>query len=907
MARKAGGILKPGDLDRPGLARDPGVRANFAAPSIPKRIDPRGAALEDLARGTAGVADATSNLAATTRKGGTMLANAVTEVAKAQSNVGEATVNGADVVANAQQMFARSVGQIGDVFERLGAIRKQKQDELAVERWALNNTQNTLGFQQDEQANPNPKKLQGKAYLDDVDSRYSKVLDDTTKQTEDELGFAISGDAKDKITALGYRARAQAMENAASAEHERTVTAMYESAQEDAIKSGKQVGQDGDIGAGIARGESITNRVQGVVTPDKYLAFKMATRKDAYAQGIRYYLAKGDIASAEAITSQLTGIAGQNADATTSAITDAFKAEGVDQTLGLAIAYRETGGTFNPTIKTFIDPITGKRASSASGLFQMTDAMSRAYIGPVAAGDSSVENQAKAGAKLTADNIKGLQRVLGAQPTPGEVYLAHVLGLNKAAAIITADPSTPLSAVLSDKEIRNSAPKLLNGTAGDMRQWSQDAMQTSMEAVVNNGLMQGVSIPDNLAGLPIDEAASMWKEVQDTKDKMSNELAKRDKEFIDAFVPIKSRNERDPAAFVMQYSGPVSKAFAVADAVKADPNSTWQDRLQATTRAFTVSIDEQKLLAQSRGVPFSERDAKLLSIPQAKAVVNSFTEAKGPDAVKQFYQLRDETGTYWPKVLGELSDQGLSPAFQILGILDPTRDPAQVNAVTQTLGVSMTDMRKDLGSASNTIDADLFNPIENGLSDFRQAYEFGPFASGAKGQATGIIDAAKMVGLNTYRLTGDLSKSIDAATKLITDNVNVVTGAHLRAMIPREANLSDTEVEAATEYMQDPQRIEDFNPLTIGVAEQKGEGDLAKDQAKFLRDRTLSAAQNSGIWATNDRGDGLTLLVPIGDGTSYTRLFNAKGEPFEIKFADIPALAQKNMHVAPKAAGMVQH
>jgi Mor family transcriptional regulator len=814
------------------------------------------------------------------------------ESAQAQSQVASATAQAGQTVANAQQMFARSVAQVAAGFEQLAVMRRGKQDELAVQKWEFNKGRATIEFNTAESENPNPQKLEGKAYLDDVDSRYAKTLEDVTKVTEEELGYKIRGDAQDKVTALSLQGRVQTMEAAASTEHQRQVVQMFEGAKADAIASGQQVGTDGDIGAGIARGEQITARLEGVVSPEKYLAFKEVTKKDAYTQGVRHYLAKGDIATAEAIVSQLTGIAGPGSNEVTASIVDAMKAEGVDAAIGLAISHRETAGTFDPASKTFIDPNTGRRASSASGLFHMTDATARSYLGAANAGDDPIENQAKAGAKLTADNIKGLQRALGTEPSAGDVYLAHVLGLGKAVRVIGSDPDTPLTDVLSAKEIRNSAPGLKNGTVGDMRDWSQDAMRTSAEAVTGAGIFVGKDIPPNWAGLPLDDAATLWKEVETTKKQMADEQEKQNKEYVDAFVPIKPRTERDPAAFVAKYSPVAAKAYGIADAVKANPEATLEQKVEAQTRAYAISIEEQKMLAAARGVPFSERDTKILPVSQAKAIVNSLTEAKGPDAVKAFFAMRNETGSYFAKIHGELVDQGLTPEFQLLGLLDPIQNPAQVNSVAQIIGVSSETLKKDLGSAGSSINTELLDPIEDGLSEFRQAFELGPFG-GAKQQASSLIEAAKKVGLNHYRLTGDVGEATRRAVALIDENVDVVTGENIRAIIPREANVSVSDVELATEYMSNRARIDDFDPMPIGVAEEAGTGETAEAQVKFRADRTRDTAMNFGIWTTNDRGDGLTLLVPMGNGTSYTRLFNAKGEPYDIKFSDVPVLAKK--------------
>ena len=134
---------------------------------------------------------------------------------------------------------------------------------------------------------------------------------------------------------------------------------------------------------------------------------------------------------------------------------------------------------------------TGKNPiSSAQGLHQFIDST---FVGtakkvfPELANKSPAEILALRGTKLAdgtpiesaleqkfrADNIASLTSA-GIQPTPGNVYLAHFLGAGGARNVLSADPNTPLSQVVSADAIKAN-PEVLalkNKTVGDLQNWA---------------------------------------------------------------------------------------------------------------------------------------------------------------------------------------------------------------------------------------------------------------------------------------------------------------------------------------------------------------------------------------------------------------------------------------------------
>lgn len=110
-----------------------------------------------------------------------------------------------------------------------------------------------------------------------------------------------------------------------------------------------------------------------------------------------------------------------------SIITSAAQRYGIDPQAMLAIAQIESSG----------NPMAKNPNSSAGGLFQFIDSTAKQYglsdkFDPAASAD--------AGARLARDNAAHLRGVLGREPTPGELYLAHQQGAGGAAKLLR-DPS----------------------------------------------------------------------------------------------------------------------------------------------------------------------------------------------------------------------------------------------------------------------------------------------------------------------------------------------------------------------------------------------------------------------------------------------------------------------------------
>jgi hypothetical protein len=74
------------------------------------------------------------------------------------------------------------------------------------------------------------------------------------------------------------------------------------------------------------------------------------------------------------------------------------------------------------------------------------------------------------------ENTARLQQAGIQQPTPGQVYLAHFLGPEGAAKVLTADPRTPVANLVTAKAFNANRSVMDGKTAGDLAAWSDRKM-----------------------------------------------------------------------------------------------------------------------------------------------------------------------------------------------------------------------------------------------------------------------------------------------------------------------------------------------------------------------------------------------------------------------------------------------
>lgn len=108
-----------------------------------------------------------------------------------------------------------------------------------------------------------------------------------------------------------------------------------------------------------------------------------------------------------------------------------------------------------------LDPKASPDSSSAFGLFQTTEGTWKA-LGGDPEKKTDVKEQIRVGLNLIEDNETKLGEALGRQPTPGESYTAHVLGLGTGLKVINADPGANVEEIVGEKVVKAN-PTLFKG------------------------------------------------------------------------------------------------------------------------------------------------------------------------------------------------------------------------------------------------------------------------------------------------------------------------------------------------------------------------------------------------------------------------------------------------------------
>jgi hypothetical protein len=134
----------------------------------------------------------------------------------------------------------------------------------------------------------------------------------------------------------------------------------------------------------------------------------------------------------------------------------AAQARGIDPDVALRIADVESNlrpGAKNPN-------------SSAAGLFQVTDDTWKQYGGKKGMKKNADEN-IRVGMQILSSNKASLEQVLGREPTGSELYAAHFFGPTGARKVLSADPLTPVSALVS-KQAMAANPQLEGKTVNEV-------------------------------------------------------------------------------------------------------------------------------------------------------------------------------------------------------------------------------------------------------------------------------------------------------------------------------------------------------------------------------------------------------------------------------------------------------
>ena len=345
--------------------------------------------------------------------------------------------------------IGRGMAAAGQALAGLGADLKKQQNAVDIARAEAYKTEGLLGVQNEFQQDGDYATYRDRAPMrtSDVIKKGGELIRDRNMR-ERWMASSMSDAARtnDSIFDRGVALKNQA-ETVAFDDALETNRRIYVDPETDEAEKARA---RADIEASIQAGLE-----SGLLTPEQ-----ADQRRQTYLENADF--SRGQLAI-ERDPSVIPGKRGEMANM----IAATSEKYGVPPAISVGIAKIESN--LNPNAKA--------PTSSAGGLFQFIDGTAARYglrnkLDPQANAD--------AGVRHTRDNIDGLRKSLGRDPTPGEVYLAHFSGFGAAQKLASAGSGTPTSEIFSPAAIRANRSILAGKTAGEVRAWADRKMAAAM-------------------------------------------------------------------------------------------------------------------------------------------------------------------------------------------------------------------------------------------------------------------------------------------------------------------------------------------------------------------------------------------------------------------------------------------
>lgn len=345
--------------------------------------------------------------------------------------------------------LGRGISAAGQALEGLGAEIRQDENAVDIARAEAYKTQQLLETQNAFEDDPDYATFRKRApeRTGEIVKNGAQIIRDP--QMRERWAASAQADAartNDSIFDRGRTIRRQAETVAFDEALEVNRRLYVDPDTDEATKAKARSDIEGSIQAGLA---------SGLLTPEQ-----AAARRETYIDNADFSRGQLAIERDPDVVPGSRGPIGR-------LISTKAQQYGVPPEIAIGIAQIESG--MNPNAKA--------ATSSAGGLFQFIDSTASQYG---LTNKLDADANADAGVRLTRDNINGLRRELGREPTPGEVYLAHFSGFGAARKLGAASPDTPTDQIFSPQAIRANASILRGKTAGEVRAWADRKMASAM-------------------------------------------------------------------------------------------------------------------------------------------------------------------------------------------------------------------------------------------------------------------------------------------------------------------------------------------------------------------------------------------------------------------------------------------
>lgn len=401
------GPLAPEDIQRPGIAADPGVRMRSSPVQLTAATDKTGGALSGFGKELSGVAKVWT-----------------------------------------------------DLYDK----RRDAEDKVFLDRYQIEIAKRFTPMELGAVNSP-------EASRPDFVQSFDKRLDETAQTTFDELTadgqFSPSEKGRQAALHAAAQLRIQAARRTAINAHNQQLVSRVDTITNNVTEISRIAAQNGDVAGNLERVDSTLEALRGVLAADKWEAMRKSAREQVVESAARGFIERGDPDRAYSILDRNRGFASNEVERKIAA---AAGKQSQDPAYLVALARLESSG--DPAAKPMPDAQTGV-ATSAAGLFQFTKGTGRQYGLPSDASTATVEQQAEAAARFTADNQAALKSALGRDPNPGELYLAHFLGTADAVKVLKAEPDRAIGDIIAEKSFAANRTLLKDKTASGLMDWAQ--------------------------------------------------------------------------------------------------------------------------------------------------------------------------------------------------------------------------------------------------------------------------------------------------------------------------------------------------------------------------------------------------------------------------------------------------
>ena len=311
--------------------------------------------------------------------------------------------------------------------------------------------------------------------------------------------------------------------------------------------------------------------------------------------------------------------------------------------------------------------------------------------------------------------------------------------------------------------------------------------------------------------------------------------------------------KEDAPSYVAQVSDEAAvryDAYATAEA---------EDRPIAA-RGYVAALDANY---ERLGVPEPLR--AVLPKQQAQAVAQQFNTMAPDIAAQSLLEYKNEWGAAAPRVIEQLSKEGLAPEYSIA--LRHSDNPGLAAAIVNLRGQDLNTLKAGVDTLSVS---DGEKELIAALGDYRATFEAGD----ASGQATRVFN--ENYGVAERLMVQYIRTGLDpaAAAERVTTELfpeQPINMPNMQVLVPK--GVEPDVVELALDNAMTEEALRAFAPAPLDDPR----------LPQFADEEVMIAAAQNGVWLNNSTGDGAVLHLDIG---GYLLPVTGKnGQLYDVKFS----------------------